>query len=52
MVVPLVSKVVKPKGHQVANFEKTVAQVSFSSIEWMPFFTLIYPQALDGDAER
>lgn len=28
MVVPVVSKIVKPKGHQVANFEKTVAQVS------------------------
>lgn len=28
MVVPIISKIVKPKGHEVANFEKTVAQVS------------------------
>lgn len=27
MVVPLVSKIVKPKGHSVANFEKVIAQV-------------------------
>lgn len=32
MVVPLISKIVKPKGHEVANFEKTVAQVSFNII--------------------
>lgn len=32
MVVQLISKIVKPKGHEVANFEKTVAQVSFIHI--------------------
>lgn len=32
VILPTISKVVKPKGHQVANFEKTVAQVSFSCI--------------------
>lgn len=32
MVVPVISKIVKPKGHQVANFEKTVAQVGFIQI--------------------
>lgn len=31
MVVPTITKIVKPKGHEVANFEKTVAQVSLDA---------------------
>lgn len=42
MVVPLISKIVKPKGHQVANFEKTVAQVSYKPIFRSELFLFMF----------
>lgn len=35
MVAPIISKIVKPKGHEVAKFEQNVAQVSLSTIRFI-----------------